>query len=202
MIKTVLFDFDDTVCNTTECVEKALDHCYSQLSEQFPHITREEFIKADIDAFRELFYQERVPVYRASILIWFRIFKKLNLNENEVLIYKMYKYLYQNVTKHIKLNNGFDELVKYAKMNGIKMGILSNGAFLEKMERYEKLGLKKYEIKLITSNLSDFKNQIQEHLDIFWNFLAVKQNETMFIGDTLSADIEGAKKCENFTSTI
>lgn len=194
MIKTILFDFDDTVCNTTECVESGLTHCYKKLIEFFPNITHEEFIKADLDSFHELFYYDRIPVYRASIVIWFRIFKKLKLEEDPVLIYKIYRHMYDYVEKHIQPTPGLLDLLQYAKENEIKTGILSNGAFLEKMERYNKLKLSKYKVRLITSDITGFDKPDPRAFRKMLKLLKSRPNQTIFIGDTPSTDIKGATR--------
>jgi putative hydrolase of the HAD superfamily len=194
MITTILFDFDDTVCNTTQCVEEGLTHCYKKLTEFFPHITHEEFVKADIDSFRELFYHDRIPVYRASTVIWFRIFKKLKLDEDPVLIYKMYKHMYNYVEKHIQPTAGLYDLLRFAKANKMKVGILSNGAFLEKMERYNRLKLSKYKVRLITSDVIGYEKPDPRAFRKILKITRSKPNQSIFIGDTPSTDISGASR--------
>lgn len=194
MIKTLIFDFDDTVCNTTQCLEEGLKHCYRKLSEFYPEVTYENFITANTDAFKELFYHDRIPVYRASILIWFRIFKKLKIKEDEVLIYTMYRYLYKYMTKNIQFKQGFKELMKFTKKNDIKLGILSNGSFLEKMERYIKLKIYRYKIKLVTSDIIGTEKPDPKSFRKILKMLKAKPSQTVFIGDTPSTDIVGARR--------
>lgn len=194
MIKTLIFDFDDTVCNTTQCLEEGLKHSYRKLSEFYPKVTYQAFIRANTNAFKELFYYDRIPVYRASILVWFRILKKLKIKEDEVLIYTMYKYLYRYMTKNIQLKQGFKELMKFTKKNDIKLGILSNGSFLEKMERYIKLKIYRYKIKLVTSDIIGTEKPDPRSFRKILKMLKAKPSQTIFVGDTPSTDIIGAKR--------
>lgn len=194
MINTLIFDFDDTICNTTECIEEALAHCYLKLVKYYPRITHKDFVKADHEAFKELFYHDRIPVYRASIRIWFRIFKKLKLKQDVVIIYRMYKYLHQTVAKNIRLNDGLKELWDYALENKLKIGILSNGAFLEKIERLIKLDLYTPKVKVVTSDLTGYDKPDPKAFRKMLRILNSKPSQSVFIGDTPSTDIFGAKR--------
>jgi len=194
MKNTLIFDFDDTICNTTECIEQALEQCHKKFVKLLPNVSLQDLKRADKEAFKELFYYDRVPVYRASFLIWYRILKKLKIKENPILIYNMYKTLHKEVTKNIRLNSGIKRLLRYAKKHKMKIGILSNGNFIEKLERLIKLKIYNSNIRLLTSDITGYEKPDPRAFRRILRMLNSKPSNTIFIGDTLSTDILGAQR--------
>jgi putative hydrolase of the HAD superfamily len=106
----------------------------------------------------------------------------------------MYKHMYNYVEKHIQPTAGLYDLLRFAKANKMKVGILSNGAFLEKMERYNRLKLSKYKVRLITSDVIGYEKPDPRAFRKILKITRSKPNQSIFIGDTPSTDISGASR--------
>lgn len=193
MITTILFDFDDTICNTNECVEGALEYSFIELKKKYPNITLQEYIYANTVAFHDLFYENKIPVYRASSVIWFRIMDKLGLDHDYVLIHKLQLKFNKYIRDNIQLNEGVKELMMFLKKKQLKIGILSNGLFNEKMEKYRKLRLHKFNIKIVASDIIGFEKPDPRAFEEILQKVDAVSTEVMFIGDTPNTDVIGSK---------
>ena len=79
MIKAVIFDLDDTLCNTSDVLQKALRRTFKDNLSHFPGKTTDEMMELNTRAFNDIFLDENIPVPSAMILIWFRLFELLDI---------------------------------------------------------------------------------------------------------------------------
>lgn len=194
MIQAVIFDLDNTICNSSQVIKNAVRHSYQTFVNYFPNITEKQFLKANDEGVKNILNNPQIPVYSAEITIWYYIFEQLGLSASPLKIYKLYAHLIHEEIKHIVLFKGFKRVLKYLKSNRIKIGILSNGSFLEKVKKIEKIKIDSFVDYLVSTDLCLADKPSHIAFQYILNKLNVKPSETIYIGDQIDIDILPAQQ--------
>lgn len=89
---------------------------------------------------------------------------------------------------------GVEDTLKFAKKQGYKLTILSNGEKFMQNHRLELAGVKKYFDLIVTSQEAHYSKPDEHAFDYFFSRTEIGPNETLFFGDGLQSDILGAEK--------
>lgn len=92
-----------------------------------------------------------------------------------------------------KLLPGVRDTLDFAKKNGYKLTILSNGETYMQSHRLELAKIKNYFSLIVTSEEAGFSKPDSRVFDYFFNLTEISVAETIFFGDGLQSDILGAK---------
>lgn len=63
MIKAVIFDLDNTICNSSQVIRKVLEQSCQNISNYFPHVSKDQFISVNDEGVNNLLDNPNVPVY-------------------------------------------------------------------------------------------------------------------------------------------
>lgn len=193
MLKAVIFDLDDTLCNTSEIIDEALIATFEGHLVHFPEKKVEKLLAINHQAFKEVFLNPNIPVPSATILIWFRIFELANAKPQLKTIFTIIEQIRQEVRKRIKLLPGAREIVDYLIYKHIKIGILSNGVFLEQAEKLIILNLDSKIEYLVTPDICLADKPNKKAFQYILEKLETDPVDTIMFGDTPNIDIFGAK---------
>lgn len=94
---------------------------------------------------------------------------------------------------------GVEDTLKFAKKQGYKLTVLSNGEKFMQNHRLELAGVKKYFDLIVTSEEAHYSKPNPHAFDYFFSRTEIGPDETVFFGDGLQSDILGAEKY-NFDS--
>lgn len=192
MIKAVIFDLDDTIITSDQHIQPGLVYVFSQHKDLFPGISFEEFLSANRKAIHQLLCSE-ILLSQMGILIWYRMFELLGMEPSPHEITVLYHALQAHILKHISLQPGFVPTLDWLKKKNIKVGVLSNGSFIERARKIRKVGIdQEISVLLSTDLVGKDKPHPQPFLAIL-KLLEIQPEEALFIGDSVSEDIEGAK---------
>ena len=189
-MKAVLFDLGGTLVSTTEIPE-----VYKRILEAHG-ITRsiEEISHAHEETEKHLDIQELAVLFKEYWIRWnLQILNRLGINENvealaEAIADRWWDY------SEVMLHADVEEALQKLRVMGLKMGIVTNGLESDYREILRKVGLLDFfDVKVGIDNVGKMKPDRDMFLYAL-NELEVLPSETLFVGDELMADYEGAKK--------
>ena len=183
MIKAVIFDLDNTLCDSIGIIEDILRSIFTKHLKYFPDKNIDDLISLNIKIFDKLISNPDVPLSAAIIRVWFEFFENLRIKPPLKIILKLIEHIRSEVPKKVKLINGAQELINYLKSKDIKIGILTNGIFIDQARKLVKLKLDGFVDYLVTSDMcaNDKPNpKIFRHV---CKDLGVKPSECIFIDD-------------------
>lgn len=204
-IKAVIFDLFDTllpVIGGDAFYEPALQKLYKVLLNKGVKVSFEEFRQAYFEV-RDKLYTETAstleePHFKVRLS---RTLKKLGYDYevSHPVVDEGTKAFAEEFKSYVSLDDETVEVLR--RLHGkYKLGIVSNISIPElAWELLEKFDLKKYFDTII---ISGDVNRRKPHPEIFEKALknlGVKASETLFVGDTLSTDIKGAKNVGMYT---
>lgn len=195
MIKAVIFDLDGTII-TEDHIKDGLEYTYQRNKKYLQNTSFTEFLDANDRAVQRIIGMRKnglIELNQVGIRIWFSIFSELKIPLNAEAVYQLYKDLQNYILRNIKLKPDFIPLIKYLKRKSLKIGILSNGLFIERFERAKKVNILKYIDVLVSSDMFGIE---KPDTKIFLNIselLDVSPNMSVYVGNDIHQDIEGAK---------
>lgn len=89
---------------------------------------------------------------------------------------------------------GVEDTLIFAKKQGYKLTVLSNGEKFMQNHRLELAGVKKYFDLIVTSEEAHYSKPNPHAFDYFFSRTEIGPSETAFFGDGLQSDILGAEK--------
>jgi len=189
-VKAVLFDLGGTLVSTTEIPEvcrRILEaHGITRSVEEISHAQKEAEKQLDIQKLAVLFEEYWI---RWNLLI----LRRLGIKENaealaETIADRWWDY------SDVMLHADVEETLQKLRVMGLKMGIVTNGLESDYREILEKVGLLDFfDVKVGVDNVGKMKPDRDMFLYAL-NELEASPSETLFVGDELIADYEGAKK--------
>lgn len=183
MYKVVLFDLDDTLYLERDYVLSGYREV-SKYLEKIYNISSDEFLKK-MKEFSKESYEK----------IFNRVFEyyKININEKEL---KRIIEIYKNHTPNIKLCEDSEIVLKYLLRKNIKLGLITDGFYVQQRKKIEALKIEKYFDKIIvTDELAanrEFWKPNKKAFQIMLKYFEVKPEEIIYIGDNTEKDPFGA----------
>lgn len=178
VIKAIIFDFDGTLANT-------LPICYYAFQNIFKSFDNKDLSSEEIKA---MFGPSETGIIKENLL---------NINKEQAI--ELY---YEKYAEHhnalVEPNNEINDLIRYLKGNGIKLGIVTG-----KAKRSLDISLKALQMENIFDVIITGDDVIKpkphpEGINKALTLLDVGNNEAMFIGDS-DADIHAGIQANVFT---
>ena len=189
-VKAVLFDLGGTLVHTTEIPE-----VYKRMLEAHG-IKRslQEISHAHEETQKHLDIQKLAVLFEEYWIRWnLQILKRLGIRENirslaETIADRWWDY------SDVELYLDAEETLQQLKGMGLKIGIVTNGLESDYRQVLQKVGLLDFfDVRVGVDTVGKMK----PHRDIFLyalNKLEVSPSETLFVGDQLEQDYEGARR--------
>lgn len=191
MIKTVIFDVDDTLYSFTEAHETACavltDYAYAELGldrELFRNLVRETM--------------DRLQEYMGDVAaVHNRTIRFQNLLEERGLplyphVLRMDAIYWDTLIEHSKVSPGTPELCAWLKERGIRIGIGTDMTARVQFRKLEKLGL----LPWIDFVVSSEEAGAEKPSPVFFARCTAKAGceagECLFVGDSLKKDVRGS----------
>lgn len=192
MIRGVIFDLDDTLIDTSSHIAGALKSVYIK-NKKYLGVPFKKFLKVNETEITKLLKNRNLRVNQIGYLIWFKIFEILKMDSSPFLINKCFNDFQNYILNHISLRTGVIEILDFLKKNNIKIAVLSNGSFDEKIKKIMAVKIDKKIDILVTSEL--FKNDKPKPSSLIYliDKLGFGKKEIIYIGDSYKEDISLAK---------
>ena len=174
MYKTILFDLDGTLLDTTDGVIEAVKITIQELGLKMPN---EDVLKAFVGPPMQSSFQKYFDLDKETALKNANLFRA-NYKKHSLFIAKPYA--------------GSLELLEYLKENGCKLAVATNKSHENAMGILDKFGISKYLDYALGSDLEG-KLTKKDIVNICIEKLNAKKEECVLIGDS-TADSTGAKE--------
>lgn len=192
MIKAVIFDLDDTLCDSSGIIEDILRNIFTKYLKYFPDKDVDDLISLNIKIFDKLIYDPNIPLSAAIIRVWFEFFENLRIKPPLEIILKLIEHIRKEVPKKVKLIDGVQELIKFLKSKDIKIGVLTNGIFIDQVNKLIKLNLDSFVDYLVTADMCGCEKPNPKMFKYLLNKMDVSPNQVLMIGNDILADVKGA----------
>lgn len=192
MIKAVIFDLDNTLCNTTDIIKDALRSTFVQHLIYFPDKNIDNLVSLNIKTFENLIADPYMPLSSATIRVWFEVFEQMQIKPSFKVILRLIEHIRAEVNKKVRLIDGALEVMNYLKSKNIKVGVLTNGIFIDQANKLIKLKVDKFVDYLVTSDMCAADKPDPKIFQFLLNKMSVLPNQTLMIGDDIVADVKGA----------
>jgi YjjG family noncanonical pyrimidine nucleotidase len=188
----ILFDLDDTLFDHTHASRAALTYLHDA---HFPALAFEAFVHEhvrllEIHHHRFLSGELTMDQARAARMReLFSMFGQPIDDATALSVGAQYRREHQN---NRRLVDGARELLD-ALQGRVRLGIVTNNSVVEQMEKLRALDIGRYFDTLVMSEDAGFAKPDKRIFDLALERMGATAHETVMIGDSFSADIEGAR---------
>lgn len=194
MIKTVIFDFDNTLYEYEPCHIKGLETALTYLI-TITSFTMNQLKEGYTVAQKEVKKHTTKQAASHSRLLYFKnMCENLNLDRYELPIYLEELY-WNSYLETMVLFPKVLELLKFLKSNTIKIGMCTDLTTRIQLQKVNKVKLQDYFDVIVTSEEAGVEKPDPYIFDLTLKRLHSNVNETLFIGDSLEKDIVGSISC-------
>lgn len=187
MKKIILIDLDNTLIDFNECARHSIINAFNELGFTYTDKVFETFITENVKIWKRLEKGEITkPQLRADR--WNIILEKLGIDFDGTVLEEMFE---NGVAKGAYAVDGAYELLEYLK-DKYKLYIVSNGFRFVQESRIKIGNFEKYFDDVFVSEDVGIPKPAKEFFDYCFEKLGnADKNDTILIGDSLSADIIG-----------
>lgn len=197
MITAVIYDLDDTIIDSKKHLGPGVISSYTENKKYLNNVNLETFLLANRKALESLLFErskKNTILSQIGILIWFRTLENLGIQANPFLIRKLYNSLQKYTLSNINLKKNILKVLNYLNFHNYKIAVLSNGSFVEKANKLDRVGISEKIDLLFSSDLAGWDKPHHRPFEMILELLNVKNSEVFYIGDSLAEDINGAQK--------
>lgn len=187
-VDTVIFDLDQTLLDKDQSLLNFANYQYEQFSLARFISDKNEFIARfselnNIVMPKEEVYEKLVDIFDIEKSLHSEMLDDLNNN------FHLYSVGFP----------GLHEMLNTLKEHGYKLGIITNGRDFYQRNKIFALGISNYFNEIVTSGAVNIKKPDHTIFQIALNNLQSSSESSVFIGDSLKADVVPAKELGMFT---
>jgi len=189
MIKAVLFDVDDTLLDFKECSRTSIIYACKKTGIEYSDVIYQTFLTENQKLWWRL---EKNELTRSDIYArrWNIIFNVLGIDFDGPAFEKIYKGRLNE--SHIPIC-GAVEILQYCKSKYIT-GVASNALYEQQFKRLSDAGMTNYIDHMFLSGIIGIEKPNEGFFAYCVEKLNLKPEEVLLVGDSITADINGAKK--------
>ncbi len=188
MIKAVLIDVDNTLLDFNKCADESMLWCAEQFGITFPEGYLDVFFSVNDPLWEKI---EKGELTREGLyeIRWNMIFEKLGIVADGPEFEELFR---ERIKSSAVPVDGALDLIKYLSEK-YTLCVASNTLLSQQKMRLEKAGMDKYVEKYFTSEKIGYPKPSKEFFKACFDwFDGIKKEEIIFIGDSITADINGA----------
>lgn len=192
MIKAVFLDIDNTLIDFSESSRLAIKYGIESIGLTYKEIFFETFTRVNDGLWLEI---EKGKITKEQLYNdrWIIIFDELGI---EYDAYKFESIFFNNLTEIAIPVDYAKEIVEYLSKKYV-LCAASNGPYNQQVNRLRQSGMLEYFKEIFVSEEIGFSKPSKEFFNTCFERLGnIKPNETIIIGDSLTADIKGGIDCD------
>jgi ribulose-1,5-bisphosphate 5-phosphatase len=193
MIKAVVFDLDNTLCNTSEAMMLGLKETFEEYAHVFPHVSVEELLEANNRAFEKIYGDESVLSTFKPVLTWMEIFRIVQQQPRVGDIVTLIDSQRRRMLDHLSLYSGVEALLEGLRERGVKVAVLTNGPYVEQGRKLVRLGIANMIDSLVTPDIALVNKPDLAAYECALKQVGVVAEEAVMVGNGVRDDLEGAK---------
>ena len=192
----ILFDLDDTLLNFSACETQALQAAFSIFGIELSDNEWSELWQIYQSISKKYWQQKRSSSLSRQQIIEASLQDTFAALKRDFSDLSNLARVYWNTFCHTAcLNSGVATTIKFLS-HRYKLGIVTNGYADSQMSRIEASGLSGYFSTLIVSESVGHRKPEPEIFKLALNKLQVSPTETLFVGDSIAHDYQGAINAE------
>ena len=193
-IGAVIFDFDNTLTNTSKSVIRARKDVFFYIKKN--HVITE---KAYLDALQRASEEFRAKKYGDNTELYLLLSKYAGLGLSEDETKKCSNTFMGSMLSHMEFPNGIRRLFAWIKSHGLKIGILTDNAMFPDAEyKKRRLGklpvIKMVDVAVIATQTIPESKDTPDSFVKTAEMLGVPPYRIVYVGDRPDKDIDNAKK--------
>lgn len=189
-IKVILFDIDNTLLDFNKGAKVAMEKCLESHGVVSDDKMFNTFLRINDSLWKKI---ERAELTKDELhrIRWQLIFKELKIDLDGEAFEQEFLTMLQTSARPV--DGAFDLLdYLYGKYT---LCAASNAPYIQQIKRLENVGMMKYFSKLFISEKIGYSKPSPQFFDACFKELpGVSKEETVIIGDSISADIKGGKE--------
>ena len=191
MIKAVLMDIDNTLLDFNECAKYAMRCSFGERGLEYTERVAQTFFKINTMLWNDIEkgILDKEGLYKVR---WKYIFRELGINTDGE---EFEKYFLKYLSRSFSTVEGAHDILKYLSGKYL-LSAASNGPQFEQDNRLKNAGIYDYFQSVFTSEAVGYPKPKKEFFMICLEKMGnLLPSETIMVGDSLNADIVGAKNC-------
>ncbi len=189
MIKYIFIDIDDTLIDFHKSAEVSIKNMLSEQNIPCPEDIMIKYRKV-CDPLWHKVEKREITLKRLQEIRWQMVFRELGVDYNPEIDYEQ-KYR-ENLAKTVFEIEGSSELLEYLSKK-YTVCAASNSHYFQQIKRLKLAGFDKYITHLFTSNEVGAEKPYKDFFSGCFEKLGnPSKDEVVMIGDSLSADVDGA----------
>ncbi len=188
MIKAVFIDVDNTLLDFDLCAKESMKSGFEMFSLHFEEWMFERFRVINLAMWKDM---EKGLITKEELLLtrWSRVFEDLGLKADGEMMEKHFRHYINEYA--IEIDGGFETL-EY--LHGkYPIYVASNAPYDQQSHRLQKADMLKFIDKVFVSEKIGCPKPKKEFFDACFSEIPFLPEETIMIGDSVSADIVGAR---------
>ncbi|MES5136444.1 YjjG family noncanonical pyrimidine nucleotidase [Lactobacillus jensenii] len=187
----LIFDVDDTLISLASTESFALQSLFNAHNWRLSNNLRRQYYAYNQSLWRKL--EQGELTYQELSEQCFRVFLKENLDIDVDGQKTMDEYRSYFGEAH-QLLPGVEDTLRFAKSEGYKLAVLSNGEQFMQTHRLKLAGIYDYFDLIVTSEEAGYQKPDERIFDYFFSRSGISPDKTLFFGDGLQSDILGAER--------
>ncbi len=189
MISTVLMDIDDTLLDFNLCAKWAMEETAKQMELTLPQDTYQHFKKINASLWKQMEKKE-ITVEGIYCVRWNRVSQEIGVPFDGKAFERHFR---EHLSQSTLQVDGAIELLQYLS-GKYQIYAASNGPYHQQIQRMKLAGMDCYLSGYFVSEKIGHPKPTKEFFDVCYQEThAANLDEMIMIGDSLSADIQGAK---------
>lgn len=191
MIKTVFLDVDNTLIDFNASAYESMKQAFRYFGLPYDSNTFPTFLRINNQLW-QLIEEGKLSKEEHSKIRWNTILKELRIEFDGIVLEEKFVEGLNNIAIEME---GATELVSYLTQK-YTVCLTSNAPYNQQMNRLKLCGLDMYPNAIYISEKIGYRKPNKAFFEFCLQDQKVKANETIVIGDSLHADIFGAKSCD------
>ncbi|MFM7321662.1 MAG: HAD family hydrolase [Armatimonadota bacterium] len=199
MIRAVLFDIDDTLCDDTGHFTRAAERVAGFAEASLPGLTSGALAETYLEVSdhywtREIALTKPEPLGVVRERLWRRAFARLDLEPPQPILSSILaEYARLRLEVLPELHPGALEVLGELRSRGLRVGLVTNGLSETHVPKATRLGLLAHADTFLMPDRTGWAKPHPRVFELACADLGVPLSATLHVGDSLSADVGGAK---------